>query len=307
MVGRVVEPGHRGGAWGRTSVPPIVLLALLCVAAATAPSAAARAPAQAGRAGAPLPVPDAFQLNATNGYTLDVVAEPPREGTSGLLRLIVSAKGRQVTYLAPATLTETSMRANLGELGEISVDFQRSGKATSVPCGKRELHFDSGSWVGTIAFHGENGYTSAEAASTPGNVDWLLGEFCGPGFGSSSSGPRKGAELFVRNPALGPELSVYKHRPGAAALITARLSEYSDGISIDRVTSIRMPGRDFVYDPRLRTATVTPPAPFSGTARFDLAEKAGRRWSGDLTVEMPGRPDVPLTGPSLRALLSPSE
>jgi hypothetical protein len=48
-------------------------------------------------------------------------------------------------------------------------------------------------------------------------------------------------------------------------------------------------------------------APFAGSARFDLEAKAGRRWSGDLTVDMPGRADVSLTGPPLRASLSPSE
>jgi hypothetical protein len=85
------------------------------------------------------------------------------------------------------------------------------------------------------------------------------------------------------------------------------LSEYSDGISIERLTSAWMPGSDFAYDRRLRSAKVTPPARFSGAARFDLANKAGWRWSGDLTVEMPGRADVPLTGPLLRASLSPSE
>jgi hypothetical protein len=66
-----------------------------------------------------------------------------------------------------------------------------------------------------------------------------------------------------------------------------------------------MPGRDFSYDSRLRLALVTPPGPFSGTARFDGAAKGGQRWSGDLSVDMPGRSDVPLTGPLLRASLSP--
>lgn len=68
-----------------------------------------------------------------------------------------------------------------------------------------------------------------------------------------------------------------------------------------------MPGGDFTYDRRLRTATVHPPAPFAGSARFDLGKKAGQRWGGDLTVDLPGRAGVPLTGPALRATLVPSE
>ena len=37
-----------------------------------------------------------------------------------------------------------------------------------------------------------------------------------------------------------------------------------------------MPGSDFTYDQRrFRTATVTPPGPFTGTAHLDLGLKAG--------------------------------
>jgi hypothetical protein len=254
----------------------------------------------------PLPIPGGFRLKASNGYTLSVSDEPPRHGTHGSLLLTATAKGRQVTYQVPATVTETSIGAHLGDLGEISVHFQRSGQATTVPCGKRTIRFDSGSWVGTIDFRGEEEFAVAEATSAPGNIEYFLDGFCGPGLFGGTSGPEKGAELFVRDPGLGPQLSVYTPRPGAAALITARLTEYSDGISIERVTNALMPSRDFSYDRRLRTAVVTPPAPFAGSAHFDLGQKAGRRWSGDLTVAMPGRPDVPLTGPLLRAELFPS-
>lgn len=111
----------------------------------------------------------------------------------------------------------------------------------------------------------------------------------------------------MRNPALGPELSVHKRRPGAAAQIAASTSEYSDGILIDRYEQLQMPGRDFTFDRHLRTASVHPPDPFSGSAQFDLRKKAGRRWSGDLSVDLPGRSGVPLTGPTLRATLIPSE
>jgi hypothetical protein len=259
---------------------------------------------------APLPVPMGFELPAGHGYTLYALARPPRSGTDGSLLLDVVAKRRQVIYEAPATVTETSIEASFGEVGSVAVEFQRSDKAASVSCGKRKVLFDSGSWVGTIQFHGEEGYAAAEAATVPGSLEFLRGGICGPLFGSGSSGPQRGAELFVRNPGLGPELSVYKHRPGAAALIVARLREYvtAGEISIERTTAAWMPGDDFSYDSRLRTATVTPPpGAFAGSARFDVGLKAGRRWSGDLTVDMAGRADVPLTGPLLRASLTPSE
>jgi hypothetical protein len=256
-----------------------------------------------------LPIPPGFRLQASNGYTLFVSAFGPTYRRDSLI-LTVGKKGQEVSYEAPATVTETSIHADLGTLGEISVEFQRSDKAASVRCNKEQepIRFDSGSWVGTIDFHGEGGYTDVEATSAPGYVESAaLGPFCGGGSFGGSSERARGAALYLRNPGLGPGLSVYKHRPGAAALIFAYLSEWDEGIRIDRSTSEWMPGRDFSYAPNLRTATVTPPGPFSGSARFDLGEKAGRRWSGDLTVDLPGHADVPLTGPLLRAELDPSE
>lgn len=257
----------------------------------------------------PLPIPPGFRLQASNGYTLSgSTVGPTRRGET--LLLTVGKKGREVSYEVPASVTETSIQADLGALGEIAVEFQRSGKAASVRCNKDQepIRFDSGSWVGTIDFHGEEGYVDAESTSAPGYVERAaLGPFCGSlDFGGSPE-RTKGAELYVRNPGLGPQLTVYKRRPGASALILAYLSEWDDGIRIDRTTAGWMPSRDFSYTPNLRTATVTPPGPFSGSARFDLGAKAGRRWSGGLTVDMPGRVDVPLTGPLLRAGLSPFE
>lgn len=232
----------------------------------------------------------------------------PHAEAPGKLLLIASAQGKGVTYSAPATVTETSIEADLGELGEISVAFQRSNRAATVPCGKRTIRFDSGQYEGRIDFHGEEGYTSVEATTAPGNIDFWLGGFCGGGFVESSPPePVRGAALFVQNPALGPELSVRTSRPGAVALITAWTREFNNGISIERVVGLRMPGAGFSFDRSLRTATVRPPEPFSGGARFDRSMKAGRRWGGDLTVDLPGRADVPLTGPVLRATLEPSE
>lgn len=285
-----------------------VCLALVCALALVASPSLASSSAQPRVAPErPLPIPGAFRLSASNGYTLDVIAVPPRAGRTASLLIYAYKRGRGVRYVAPATVTETSMQSDLGELGEISVSFHRSNQATSVPCGKEAIRFDSGRYEGKIDFHGEEGYTSVEATSVPGNIDYLLSGLCSEGFIEGGSDERApGAALYIRNPGLGPELSVRKRRPGAAALITASMSEYSNGISIQRFTSQWVPGVAFRYDRRLRTATVRPPAPFAGSARFDLGKKAGQRWSGDLTIDMPGRAGVPLTGPALRATLSPS-
>ncbi len=262
----------------------------------------------AAGAAEPLPVLPAFQLEGTNGYTISVSPESSGKGAVGAIKIVAARKYESVRYLVPATLTETSIRASMGELGEISVEFQRSNEAASISCGGHPFAFDSGSWVGTIAFHGEEGYTEAEATSVPSSFETLLSGGCGGvRFGSATFHKPRGAALDVRNPGLGPELFVDKPRPGAPAAIAATLREYENGIAIGRTIERRIPGKDFSFDAKLRGATVRPPAPFAGSATFDLGAKPGRRWSGDLTADFPGRAGVALTGPLLRATLVPSD
>jgi hypothetical protein len=257
-------------------------------------------------AAAPLLVPGAFQVSGSNGYTLNVVAEPPQAGRRGSILLDAVQKGMGAIYKVPASVTETSMQSDLGGLGEISVTFHRSNQPAKAPCGERKVQFDSGEYEGKIEFHGEDGYTTVEADSAPGSVPFYAS--CGGGFFESGPARRpRGAELYVRNPALGPQLSIRKSRPGAAAQFFASTSEYVNGMVIRRYVSRQLPSRDFLYNPRLRTATLDPAPPFAGSARFDRGKKAGRRWIGDLTVDLPGRVAVPLTGPTLRAFLVPSE
>lgn len=308
-MGQTVADGHgtRRRRVGLCVSLAGLFAALLCVASGSA--AATGGPVPWAAAKKPLPVPGSFQLAASNGYNFIVAAIPARKGKPGLVSLVVAGKHQGVTYNAPATVTETSIQADLGALGEISVTFQRSGVAATARCGREMISFDSGSYEGKIEFHGEEGYTAVVATSVPGSIDYWLSTVCGEGFttGSYGNSRARGADLYIRNPALGPEMSVHKSRRNAAARISVGVSEFTNGIAIQRFTGLRVPAEDFTFDRRLRTATVRPPAPFSGTASFDRGKKAGQRWSGDLAIDMPGRADVPLTGSALRATLVPSE
>ncbi len=51
----------------------------------------------------------------------------------------------------------------------------------------------------------------------------------------------------------------------------------------------------------LAEATITPPAPFSGSATFHLEDPQTASWTGELAVEMPGLGKVPLTGDGIDA------
>lgn len=278
-----------------------VLLTLSVVMLVTV-SATSASPPDSSR---PLFVPSSFELQGSNGYSIFVLGTPTRKGQSATLEIFIQKKQTSVFYSAPATVTETSIQANLGELGEISVSFHRSGLAATAnsKCG-RPVSFDSGNFEGKIDFHGEEGYTEAEAVSVPGNIDLLLNWICGGiGTGGGSNPFSPGAELYLRNPALGPQFSVIKSRPGSPARFEVSDREYRDGISIQRSAELVMPSATFKYSPHLQTATVRPSTPFSGTAHFDLRKKANRRWNGDLAIDLPGRVGLLLTGRRLRAYL----
>jgi hypothetical protein len=277
------------------------VVALLCVPAFAVGASAAKSPPATE---APLLIPGAFRLPASNGYTLYVIAEPARAGRSASLLVYATAKNRGVRYSVPATVTETSMQADLGAMGRISVIFHPANQTETITCHKQVIPFAAGQWEGEIHFQGEEGYTSADATAAPGNFDYVRTELCGVFYsGTPGGGPQPGAELFLRNPGLGARLAVSKPRPGAAAQIFASMSEYANGISVARYVSLRMPGKGFTFDRHLRTASVRAPTPFTGSARYVRDNKAGQRWSGNLTVDMPGRSGVALTGQTLRAYL----
>ena len=260
----------------------------------------------ASSSSAALLVPPSFTVKASNGYSVLVLTDPAREGRPASVVLFVNGKNGGAFYSAPATVTEMSIDADLGELGEIAVTFHPTGKARTAHsgCGGDPVRFDSGYYEGAISFHGEEGFTTAEATKAPGDLDFLLGLVC-PGM-SGGGGPFfPGAELDINSSGsrFGPDLMVIKNRPTAPTHYEASISEKHDGILIERFAELIAKPGTFRYDPRVRTATVHPPAPFSGTGHYRRAANPLHRWTGDLSVDMPGRSDVPLTASGLRANL----
>jgi hypothetical protein len=252
---------------------------------------------------APL-IPLSFRIPATNGYSIFVMASEPRVGQPGSVGIYVRKGQTGVSYTAPAVVTETSIAADLGNLGRISVDFHPTGQALAKHPGCKgvSLPVAEGSYEGTISFHGEEGYTDAEATSVPADAGPLLAGLCSFGVGGGGRNP-SGAELNVRNPGLGPRFTAIKAEPTGPAHFIVEVSEYSVSVSIVRYAAFSMPARTFRYSAKLQSATVQPLAPFSGVAHFDRERKANHRWSGDLTVDVPGLSDAALTAPQLRAVL----
>ncbi len=257
-----------------------------------------------------LPAPPGFELRATDGFTFQL-AMLGAGGSSGSVAALILVRGRSgsVSYLAPATATAESFDVDLGELGHIEVAFHATGgsEPRGSTCGTGAAPaFAAGYYEGAIAFHGEEGYTSVEASRARGDARPALDLLC-PGSGSSGSGPGlPGAELRVRGRrgSSTPSLTVVENNRRAPVQLEVNAGERRGEIAIERTVRIRAPRTAFRYDRRLRRAVVRPPAPFTGAGRFRRTAHGPGRWIGNLSVDMPGRSEVPLTGGRVQASLS---
>lgn len=268
-----------------------------------------------------------FSLRGSNGFVVDVTSQgdevtviaserrPPVAtfGPSGRPRSAGGGNGASTIYTAPAkAVGPEAVEAALGELGRIAVRFRPSGRrvvsTAGEACGRpvrvvRRL----GVFVGTISFEGEGGYTTVAATSARGSVGTPLPPGCrtpgstsGAAVASSSvsiGSAEGGAVLRAVDPGTG---SKFRAAPGSGGVIFRALVEErnADGVTVVRRAQAGAPASAFHFNRSLTRATVTPPAPFSGTARF--AARAGVRWSGSLRVTFPGL-SVPLTGAGFRA------
>lgn len=248
-----------------------------------------------------------FRLEASHGYSILGFAASDRIDGHGRIGLIVYRHGASVSYGAPAIVTPMRLEADLGTLGRISADIVPSGRKRKPRshCGGTAQTIEPGLYRGTFEFHGELGYADASATEVPEDTRLLLDLVCaGPGGGEVSGAGLPGARLRARSLHGDRRLSLQlnKNRPGKPTVFSATLAERRGKIRIERSVSGRQPAGVFEYDPLLRTATVAPTAPFSGAASFD--RRAGvDRWTGSLSLDFPGEPDVPLAGAGFSAHL----
>lgn len=242
-----------------------------------------------------------FRLEASHGYTILGFAASERIDGRGDIGLIVYRKGASVFYTAPATVTPTSLEADLGALGRISAEIVPSGKKKPFRsiCDHRVHRLEPRLYRGTFEFRGEGGYTEAVATDVSEYTQFFLNITCPGAVGGEVSGrglPGARLRAFSRRHDRRLSLQLNKNRPDKATFFTVTLAQVRNGIEIERTVWGRQPAAAFEYDPLLRTATVELSAPFAGTASFRRDAAAANRWTGTLSVDFPGEANVPLTG-----------
>jgi hypothetical protein len=243
---------------------------------------------------------NAFNLKASNGYRMVVWAASGKGYRHGQILILVGRKREAVTYFAPAKVTDVRVVADLGAFGAIDVSFQPSGeKGVDHPvCDSRQrVRYEKGAYIGAIDFHGEEGFTEVHAESARLSLHPFIDFICaGSGEGRGEGFP--GAALLVRSKARAKRvaLQVNQNRPGARVHVSASTDEQRGRIAIFREVAATYPSGAFHFDPQLRKAVLSPPAPFAGTGLFHRDASPANRWTGNLRADFPGRSNVPLAG-----------
>ena len=178
-------------------------------------------------------------------------------------------------------------------------------KAVRRGCAKKQVkQAEALRYEGTIEFRGEEGFAEATATSAPLDYPTLcVGVESVPG-GRNQVLP--GARLDVEKSHRSKrriEFDATQRRPGAGIAVSVEVEEYRREMVIYRVTGTWAPPGALRYGPRLRTATVKPPAPFSGHGTYRRNARRANQWTGNLSVDLSGRSDVRLTGRSFVASL----
>jgi hypothetical protein len=234
-----------GGRWSKI-IACVVLATTLSVCLAG--SASAEGEEDTGGFGA-------FRLKGTHGFSILVLAfSKPHFKHGEAIVWATNKRNASVIYLAPATVTATTIDADLGAVGEISLAFEPSGS---------------------------------------------------PETGELTGQQVRGARLVARS--AGKKQAIYlqanQNHPGAPVYMETSIEERRGGLIVSREVVDHFSSGAFDFASPLRTATLAPPAPFAGQATFRRNADPANRWTGNLSVDFPGRADVSLAGKRFKAAL----
>jgi hypothetical protein len=258
-----------------------------------------------------VPTPDPgiaiFKVGASHGYEVRVFASRSPDRTGSIAVFASNARSAAI-YRFPATVTGKIVRADLGSLGRISVKAVPADRKPAVlrSCdGEEKRKVAAVRYEGTIDFHGEEGFTDVEGTGGPFDYRTFQEFACAEEGGRPAGKSLPGARLDVHRLPESNELmlTATQLRPGAAAEVWVQIDEGPEGFETTRATEVRAGPAALRFDPQLRSATLSPPAPFAGHATYHRSAPPARRWTGNLTVDLPGDSDYPLTGPGLRVTL----
>lgn len=228
---------------------------------------------------------------------------------------LILNRGPQVAYYStPAKVTKERVTAQFGTLGELDYRFspKQDGGVKCTGAEEGEAEFE-----GTFDFTGENGYVHIEAdhargyfqiypepkGCTPKRLA-LRGAPYHPFY--SGEGATLQARAISRAERKAREISVFD--PGRSGphqvVFFAALTEGREGMAVARGLQLRAGPSTFRWNLKKGTATLRPPAPFTGSATFTRHGNNGHgTWRGSLSMPILGGEPVEMAGREFRAFI----
>ena len=258
--------------------------------------------------GAPVPPTRLFR----SGFQVDPSSGKYKVGVTTFgssVTLVVSTKHRanlsETLYVARGVARPDRLQATFGQFGKVLMRFHESSKH-AVCFGTLRLVRHKGVFVGNLRFRGENGYVSVHVHRAVGGI-----------LEPAGSCPRRrhrhrhfDNSIFFETPsALLAESRDGVDFTGLLALdfgpfseVLATHEESRGKLAIIRAVFAH-PHKTFHVTEAATAANVSPPAPFHGAGHYRAAPDGATTWTGDLTVNFPGAPHSPLTGPEFETFL----
>lgn len=255
-----------------------------------------------------------LHFRASNGYRIEVTNVGHHE-----VSLTASKEKATVTYqVADEAAANGDIDATFPGLGRIRVFFRQVGRSRhpSVPhgCSGEGNLIRNGFFVGTIRFRGERNYASAHLHRARGvqiipakqhqKCHFSSGGDSGNGDGAFADFHFTSLDAFDPH---GHQISWFLASKFGSPSSTDSETEFTAistslraGMPIVHVLSIRAGSRSLLLSgsgalPNL--VTVSPPAPFHGTATYERHSKEDASWAGTISVEFPGTEPIRFAGP----------
>jgi hypothetical protein len=279
------------------------LLPLICVIAASLilPAGAAAKP---GGSFGPSERHAEAHLAGTHGYRLTIHAD------SRFSSVMATRGAASVNYmLLQSKLEGDEIDARLPGIGRIFLRFHEHSRShTRSPNNCTAGLIRKGVFVGWVKISGEGDYTSAESRHVRGQIVHESSGKCrrqatarasGAGYTLLDASTERGRGYLSFVAISFPSTRLEDNLVFGASLTRVRrrmiVVNQQTAISKDRASL------DIAAPPR--SATVDPPAPFSGSATFQQEAAKQFSWTGDLAVELPGIGEVTLAGPKFETNL----
>lgn len=263
-----------------------------------------------------------YLFMATNGLALLAVNKVERTskevGTLSVVRYVVHTRG---------SLASGKVRGRFGSLGSFSLRFRPNGQVRDEGvrsgCAGSPTVVEQGRFVGDISFHGERHYLDFSLPGGQGEISRSFELICetGKAFHLSTGHLRAYVVPGSFFPTEGNIALLYAsarrhgrftgiaagHREGSPPGAELRFGSFESrgAMAIGRYALAETPPRTLLTSlpgEHPATATLAPPAPFYGEARYREKSAHAGTWSGNLGIDLAGL-RLPLTGPGFQARL----